>query len=292
VSGTREVNPSQTVAGIQRRVTAGFAVTAVGALAFAVVYALGGQVQLEGVTLGVAFLGLAYGFAKWVQLMPPGPYVEEREPMESPPEQRELTEDRVLRTDEAIAVSPVARRTFAFSVTLLGVALLFPLRSLHFKGPRKPVTALAHAGWRDGVRVVTDTGDFVRPGDLAVGTSLTVFPANAPTKDDAQTLLLRVDPARLALPAERRGWTVDGIVAYSKLCTHAGCPVGLYTDVPEQLLCPCHQSLFDVLSGAKPVFGPAPRPLPQLPLGVDGDGYLIARGDFSAPPGPGFWSEP
>jgi ubiquinol-cytochrome c reductase iron-sulfur subunit len=212
--------------------------------------------------------------------------------MESPPEEREVTAERILRTDEAIAISPVPRRTFTVALTVLGVALLFPLRSLHFKGSRKPTTALADAGWRDGVRVVKDTGEWVRPSDLAVGTSLTVFPANAPRKDDAQTLLLRVDPAELALPPSRRAWVADGVIGYSKLCTHAGCPVGLYADEPNQLLCPCHQSLFDVLSGAKPVFGPAPRALPQLPLRVDSEGYLAAGGDFNAPVGPGFWEEP
>ncbi len=82
---------------------------------------------------------------------------------------------------------------------------------------------------------------------------------------------------------------IDGLVAYSKLCTHVGCPVGLYQADSHLLLCPCHQSTFDVLDGAKPVFGPATRPLPQLPIGVDDEGYVVSQGDFAAPPGPGFW---
>jgi ubiquinol-cytochrome c reductase iron-sulfur subunit len=85
-------------------------------------------------------------------------------------------------------------------------------------------------------------------------------------------------------------WTVDGIIAYSKLCTHAGCPVGLYVQQLGELLCPCHQSVFDILAGATPVAGPAARPLPQLPIAVGADGTLVARGDFSAPVGPGYWS--
>ena len=101
-------------------------------------------------------------------------------------------------------------------------------------------------------------------------------------------MLLRVDPAVLDLPAGRAGWVVDGVVAYSKLCTHAGCPVGLYVDTPRQLMCPCHHSIFDVTTGAKPVEGPAPHPLPQLPLATDAGGYLVADGDFSAPVGPGW----
>jgi ubiquinol-cytochrome c reductase iron-sulfur subunit len=86
------------------------------------------------------------------------------------------------------------------------------------------------------------------------------------------------------------GWTVDGIIAFSKVCTHAGCPVGLYEASSRQLLCPCHQSAFDVLAGARPVSGPAAWPLPQLPLTVDDDGVLRATGDFSEPVGPGWWS--
>ena len=88
---------------------------------------------------------------------------------------------------------------------------------------------------------------------------------------------------------ERMDWTVEGIVAYSKLCTHTGCPVGLYQSEEHLLLCPCHQSTFDVLDGARPVFGPAARSLPQLPLGIDGDGNLVATDDFPEPTGPGFW---
>src|SRR5689334_11454539 len=120
----------------QRRITAGFLLACVGAVGFAATYALGGQVQVEGLALGAAFLGLAYGFAAWVRLLPPGPYVEEREPMESPPRQRQATAEQILRTDEGIAIAPVPRRTLGLALSLLGVALLFPLRSLHFQGAR------------------------------------------------------------------------------------------------------------------------------------------------------------
>ena len=79
-------------------------------------------------------------------------------------------------------------------------------------------------------------------------------------------------------------------IAYSKICTHVGCPVGLYQADTHELLCPCHQSTFDVLDGARPRFGPATRSLPQLPLAVDGDGFLTAQSDFTEPVGPGFWN--
>jgi ubiquinol-cytochrome c reductase iron-sulfur subunit len=84
----------------------------------------------------------------------------------------------------------------------------------------------------------------------------------------------------------------EGLIAVSKVCTHAGCPVGLYQATTHQLLCPCHQSAFDVLDGAKPVFGPAAAPLPQLPLEIDADGHVRSRGDFVAPIGPAWWSRP
>jgi ubiquinol-cytochrome c reductase iron-sulfur subunit len=105
-----------------------------------------------------------------------------------------------------------------------------------------------------------------------------VWPEGHRASADAPTLLIRVDEREL-----------EGILAYSKLCTHTGCPVGLYQEEEKLLLCPCHQSTFDVLDGARPVFGPAARPLPQLPLDVDDEGYIIATGDFDGPVGGGFW---
>jgi ubiquinol-cytochrome c reductase iron-sulfur subunit len=130
----------------------------------------------------------------------------------------------------------------------------------------------------------------VTPKDLAVDSVLTVWPEGHTNAADAPTLLIRTRGNQGFRPRRgREDWTVDGIVAYSKLCTHVGCPVGLYQAESGLLLCPCHQSTFDVLDGARPVFGPATRPLPQLPLGLDAKGNLVARGDFSDPVGPGFW---
>jgi ubiquinol-cytochrome c reductase iron-sulfur subunit len=117
-----------------------------------------------------------------------------------------------------------------------------------------------------------------------------VFPEGFAGSSDAQTLLIRVRPGSLNLPPERLAWVPEGThVAYSKICTHAGCPVGLYRAESQSLICPCHQSQFDVADGGKPFFGPAARPLPQLPLGVDDEGILVAQGDFPEPVGPAFW---
>ena len=124
--------------------------------------------------------------------------------------------------------------------------------------------------------------DVMTPDPHTVGPDATV--------EDAATLLIRVDPEDLELPADRMEWAPEGLVAYSKICTHVGCPVGLYRESTHELVCPCHQSTFNVLRGAEPVFGPATRPLPQLPIAVDDDGYVVATGDYPEPTGPGFWN--
>ncbi|GAC1310219.1 MAG: hypothetical protein NVSMB16_06810 [Acidimicrobiales bacterium] len=125
--------------------------------------------------------------------------------------------------------------------------------------------------------------------DVAVGGVVTVFPEGFIDDASAQTLLIRASDAPMVTRRGREDWSPAGFVAFSKVCTHAGCPVGLYEHRTNQLLCPCHQSLFDVAKGARPVFGPAPRALPQLPLAVDAEGRLIAQRDYDEPIGPAFW---
>jgi ubiquinol-cytochrome c reductase iron-sulfur subunit len=116
-----------------------------------------------------------------------------------------------------------------------------------------------------------------------------VFPEGNVGAHEASALLIRLEDGLAQLPSDRTGWTPSGNIAYSKICTHAGCPVALYRKESYQLYCPCHQSTFDVLFAARPLSGPATRALPQLPLAVDGEGYLIAQGDFSDPVGPDSW---
>jgi len=129
----------------------------------------------------------------------------------------------------------------------------------------------------------------VRVRTLEVGGVLTVFPQGHLEREDSQTLLIRVSDEKVVTRKGREDWAPEGYVAYSKVCTHAGCPVGLYQQDVKRLLCPCHQSSFDAIDGARPVFGPATRSLPQLPLMVDDDGFLRARDDYNEPVGPGFW---
>jgi ubiquinol-cytochrome c reductase iron-sulfur subunit len=129
----------------------------------------------------------------------------------------------------------------------------------------------------------------VQPSDLAVGGLLTVFPEGAVGDAASQTVLVHVSDQPVVTHPGREDWSPDGFLAFSKVCTHAGCPVGLYEQRTKQLLCPCHQTLFDVVRGCTVVFGPAPRALPQLPLALR-DGYLVAQGDYLEPIGPSFWN--
>jgi ubiquinol-cytochrome c reductase iron-sulfur subunit len=147
-------------------------------------------------------------------------------------------------------------------------------------------------GWKKGSRLVDlDTKLPVKLGDLAVGGIQTVMPEGFTDAEDyalAPTMLIRFGPGQIE-SAKEASWGVQGHVAYSKICTHAGCPISLYEQQDHKLLCPCHQSTFDMARDAKVVFGPAARPLPQLRIGVDRKGYLYALGPYSQAVGPSFW---
>ena len=167
----------------------------------------------------------------------------------------------------------------------LGLALLVPFRSL---GPT-PQDEMFTTTWREGVRLADTEGREIQAADVSPDEVITVFPADAIDDPSAQAILVGTREGQLE-PDALPGATVEGMVCYSKICTHAGCPVGLYRAAAGELLCPCHQSTFDVHRAAAVVSGPAGRGLPQLPIGTDDEGYLIALGDFSEPVGPSFWN--
>lgn len=263
----------------------------VGFLGFAgygAVYWVGGQTQVEGVTLGVGLFGLGFGLSAWGKyLLPRGPFSEERHTLAaSEPEIAAMTNAVSERGKAAFRRRGFLGGLLGLGAATFGVVLAFPLlRSL---GPQ-PGKLLDTTDWKAGDYLVDVTGRRITSGDLEVGGVLTVFPENFVGSSVDMTVLIRVSTAPFTTKPGRETWTPDGYVAYSKMCTHAGCPVGLYMEETQQMLCPCHQSLFDVLDGAVPVFGPAPRPLPQLPLYIDTDGYIRAQAPYDQPVGPGFW---
>lgn len=191
----------------------------------------------------------------------------------------ERSVSRPAAVDEA---APLRSRRTLFRGVLGGAAVLGVggVLGLWRFGPR-PATATA---WGDGVRAVTIDGTPVRPEDLPLGSVVTVWPESVPGSELGAVMLLRLRD--LPEPPTRLDDVVDDtLVAYSRLCTHAGCAVALYRAEDQALFCPCHQATFDARRGAEPVSGPASHPLPQLPLALDADGFVVASGDLSAPPG-------
>jgi ubiquinol-cytochrome c reductase iron-sulfur subunit len=259
------------------------------ALGLFVVYAAGGQPQLEGILLFVALGGLGVGLMLWARglMSSIADETQERHEPASPGE----VDSATAAVEEG--VDEIRRRRFLSRLLLaaagaLGLAALFPVRSLG----GSPGDELETTPWDAGDRLVTLDGDPLTIDALELESFTTVFPEDAVGSSDAQAVLIRVDPSLLELNADQLAGTAEGYIAYSKLCTHAGCPLGLYLAATHELRCPCHQSTFAVLRGAVPVYGPAARPLPQLPIEVGEDGYLRATGGFTGPAGPSYWNMP
>lgn len=265
-----------------------FAVAILASIALAWVCAIGGQPQAEGIFLALALAGIGIGLVSWAHRFLPAEEVEEhRAPLASPAAELEALEDDLDLADEEVGRRKILVRMLGGVAAAFGVAVLFPLRSL---GPR-PGQGLTTTPMGKGVRLVTPEGSPVKPGDIATSGVLTVMPEGHLDDANSPTLLIRLTAQQFGPQTSREGYGLGTLVAFSKICTHAGCPVGLYESNQGLLFCPCHQSTFDVTKGCKVIFGPAPRDLPQLPIGMDDDGYLVAEGDFERPVGPGFWTQ-
>ncbi len=272
-----------------------FAIKPAGATGDRLLQQVGLSTKLLGLGLGLAMFCIGAGAIHWAKtLMPDDEVATVRKPMRSSDEDRE---GAIAALREGAAGAGLGRRKLIRNSLLgamapLGLLAIIPLRDL---GPL-PGAALANTLWRPGRRLVTDpTGDLIKVADIEIGGVIHVEPEgldkNAHPLEEAAkatTLVIRLSPDLITDPKQKR-WSVDGIVAYSKICTHLGCPVGLYEQQTHHLLCPCHQSTYDVTKDCAVIFGPAARPLPQLPLGVDAEGYLIATDDFHEPVGPSFW---
>jgi ubiquinol-cytochrome c reductase iron-sulfur subunit len=271
----------------ERRIAVLLLASTVAALALAGVYIAGGQAQAEGALLGVALTGIGVALILWARgLSTEGSVVGDRGTLSGDEDDEEAVEDAI----EAVTDEQPGRRSvlklFWAAGGALALSAVFPVRSL---GPA-PGRSLLTTGWRPGARLVDVNGRLIRLETLQVGGTLTAFPEGAEKAGDSQVVLIRLNEGELRPRPGRESWSPRGYVAYSKICPHVGCPVGLYQSDTHELLCPCHQSTFDVLDGARPRFGPATRSLPQLPLAVDGQGFLAAQADFDEPVGPGFWN--
>jgi ubiquinol-cytochrome c reductase iron-sulfur subunit len=227
--------------------------------------------------------------------MPDEEVIAMRHTMRSDDEDRENFVATVKERSAAAGLGrrSLIKRSMGLSLGLIGLSPLVLLRDL---GPL-PGNDLTKTSWMAGTRLVTDPGDRpIRPEDLEIGAVAQVLPKLRPDQErtlndigkDA-VLLIRIRPEEFQLSPERLSWTYDGIIAFSKICSHMGCAVALYEQTTKHLLCPCHQSTFDVPRAAKVIFGPAARPLPQLAITVDAEGYLIAQKPFNEPVGPSFW---
>ncbi|WNM25678.1 Rieske 2Fe-2S domain-containing protein [Demequina capsici] len=255
-----------------------------------------------GLGIAVAMLGIGTGAIHWAKtLMRDHEMVEERHPMRSSDEARDgAVQDLKDGVVDSGLAGPKRRSLLKGSlITALAIAplsLLVP--QIGSMGADWNVSKFRSTMWAKGVRLTKDpSGDPIKASDVTIGSVFHVIPdglndleeGKLEEKAKAVVLLVRLNPADLNVQPGRENWSFDGIIAYSKICTHVGCPVALYEQQTHHLLCPCHQSTFDVANGAKVVFGPAKRPLPQLPIAVDDEGYIIAQSDFHEPVGPSFW---
>jgi ubiquinol-cytochrome c reductase iron-sulfur subunit len=259
-----------------------------------------------GLTLGLALLFIGIGVIQWSRkLMNDTEIVEMRHPLRSSDADREesLAALKTGADDSGIARRPLIRNSLLGAMGALALPAVVALRDL---GPL-PGDKLYKTVWIEGMRVVNDvSGTPIKPEWIRVGQLINAEPEiffngepygeetiegheQLVEKTKAAIIVVRMQPDDITPIAERENWGVDGILAYSKICTHVGCPISLWEQQTHHLLCPCHQSTFDLADNGKVIFGPAARALPQLPLAVDDEGYLIATSDFEEPVGPSFW---
>ncbi|PRX48527.1 ubiquinol-cytochrome c reductase iron-sulfur subunit [Prauserella shujinwangii] len=281
---------------------------------------------LLGITLGVSILALATGVLLYTKRFIPDELAIQQRDDNMGQGSAELHRKTILAqladagNRSTFARRSAIKRSLGLSAGMLGLGTVaLPVASL-IKDPWDQTDtkeSLWHTGWQQQfpgeiVYLRRNTGipdeiSLVRPEDLDAGGMETVFPfresergnhealLHALRRADNPVLLIRLRPEDADRVVKRQGqedFNFGDYYAFSKICTHVGCPASLYEQRTNRLLCPCHQSQFDVLQYAKPVFGPATRALPQLPITVHTDGYLIARHDFIEAIGPGFWERP
>ena len=258
-----------------------------------------------GLGIALSMLTLGIGTVAWAKyLMKDKEMAEARHPIAASPATRQRVSEIFAQADEESGFSrrKMLRNSLIGALVALPLPGIVMLRDFYNANNEKPVKLLHQTLWGEGVRLVRDpSGTPIKWADVTIGSAFHVIPETLieleenhdpnflNEKAKAVVLLMRLPEERLKIDPARKDWSFKGIVAYSKVCTHVGCPVALYEQQTHHLLCPCHQSQFDVTEHCKVIFGPAGRPLPQLPIAVDDEGYLIATSDFHEPVGPTFW---
>jgi ubiquinol-cytochrome c reductase iron-sulfur subunit len=300
----------------ERQVVALFTVSILGTIGFLIAYvairpgesvaSMRTSTLLLGLGLFLGMFGIGAAAVHWAKsLMSDHERSEPRHPQRSDAATREAA---LAALGEGAKDSAIGRRSLlkgavVTAVALVPLAIAVPL--VGEVGGDWNVSKFRHTLWRKGVRLARDpSGTPIKASEVTIDSAFHVIPEDlyaeggegGPRRENwieekakAIVLMVRLDPADLTERDDRKTWSYDGIVAYSKVCTHVGCPVALYEAQTHHLLCPCHQSTFDIADGAKVIFGPASRPLPQLPITVDDEGYLVAQSDFNEPVGPTYW---
>jgi ubiquinol-cytochrome c reductase iron-sulfur subunit len=262
-----------------------------------------------GFSLGLMLLCIGMAMVVWgKKLLPDEIAVQSRHDQEPNQTERKLTGATMVNMVDELGIKrrPLLRRAALLGLAPVGVVAAAPLIGALLKDPHHPDiffhTGFAGATPDKPMRLVRDDGTPIRPEEVSVGGQMTVYPdvpgGNTNKYADSPTLLIRLrendaELLRGRLPERGNGGRMAGdLVAYSKICTHAGCPASLYEQQTNRLLCPCHQSQFSIIDNAEPIFGPATRKLPMLPIKVDDDGFIVATSDYTEPVGPGFWERP
>ena len=262
-----------------------------------------------GVTLALSLLGIGLGAVHWAKtLMSDEEHVEERHPLRASDESRGRVVDNLKEGGDSSQLMrrPLIKYTLGGALGLFAFPLVLQVAGSLGRMPEKSLSLTFWNGGPSGpgeeptfkpLRLVRDPENTpIKAEDVTQGSVFHVLPEGLldlehgllEEKAKAAVILIRLDPDIIE-SQKQRDWGYDGIVAYSKICTHVGCPVGLYEQNTHHLLCPCHQSTFDVPRDCKVIFGPARRPLPQLKITVDDEGYLVSVQPFAEAVGPSFW---
>jgi Rieske Fe-S protein len=273
-----------------------------------------------GFCLGLMLLCIGVAIITWAKkLLPDEISVQDRHDQEPNDEERELTGATMVNMVDELGIKrrPLLGKAALLGLAPVGLVAAAPLIGGLIKDPHHPdilmTTGFAGATYDKPIRLVREDRTPIRPEEVSVGGQMTVYPdidgyntnehADSPTllihlrEKDAQALRQSIKDNANRFPDNAQankgqGAMAGNLVAYSKICTHAGCPASLYEQQTNRLLCPCHQSQFSIVDSAQPIFGPATRKLPMLAIRVDDDGYLAATSDYSEAVGPGFWERP